>query len=132
MVKIILSYKCYQKERKQADEINVNGMSTEIQNDENTENQNGYAVDDEGEDCMRTCSFVTANWLNPEAEGFTSLIIKNSGGADFCSNCGKKLVNGIRYTTCKKPWHWDAVACRRMPDIANFAVGNLSLVLAPT
>ena len=48
MVKIILSYKCYQKERKQADEINVNEMSTEIQNDENTENQNGYAVDDEG------------------------------------------------------------------------------------
>ena len=33
----VLCDKCYQKERKQADEINVNETSTDIQNDENTE-----------------------------------------------------------------------------------------------
>ena len=80
--------------------------STEIQNDENTEDQNGYAVDDEDEDCTLACSFVTAIGLNPEAEEFTSVIIKNSSAADVCSKCRKKLVNGTRCTTCKKPWHW--------------------------
>ena len=104
----VLCDKCYQKERKQADEINVNETSTDIQNEENIEDQNGYVVDekDEDEDCMPACTFVTAHWLNPEAEEFTSVIIKNSSGVDVCSKCRKKLVNGIRCTTCKKPWHW--------------------------
>ena len=91
----VLCDNCYQKERKQADEINVNETSTEIQNDENTEGQNGYAVDEEDEDCIPVCTFVTAHWLNPEAEEFTSVIIKNSSGVDACSKCRKKLVNGI-------------------------------------
>ena len=59
--------KCYQKERKHTDEINVNDMSTEIQNDENTEDKNCFGVDDGDEDCMLACSFDTANWLNPVA-----------------------------------------------------------------
>ena len=104
----VLCDKCYQKERKQADEININETSTDIQDDEKTEDQNGYVVNekDEDEDCMPACTFVTAHWLNPEAEEFTSVIIKNSSGVDVCSKCRKKLVNGIRCTTCKNPWHW--------------------------
>ena len=102
----LLCDKCYQKERKQADEINVNETSSEIQNDENTEDQNGYAVDEKNEDCMPACTFVTAHWLNPEAEEFTSVIIKNSSGVNVCSKYRKKLVKEIQCTTCKKPWHW--------------------------
>ena len=49
------------KRKKQADEINVNETSTEIQNDENTEDQNGYAVDEKDEDCMPAGTFVTAH-----------------------------------------------------------------------
>ena len=55
---------------------------------------------------MPACFFETANWVNPEAEEFTSVIIKNSSGADVCSKFRKKLVNGIRCTKCKKKWHW--------------------------
>ena len=98
----VLCDKCYQKERKQADEINVNEMSTEIQKDENTEDQNGYGANEEDEDCMLVCSSETANWLNSEAEEFTSVIIKSSSDANVCSKCRKKLVNGIRCTMCKK------------------------------
>ena len=90
-------------------------MSTEIQNDENNEDQNGFEVDDGDEDCMLACSFETENWLNPEAEEFPSVIIKNSSGANACSKCRKKLVNGIRCTTSKKPWHW---GCSGMPKDA--------------
>ena len=55
---------------------------------------------------MPAYSFETENWLNPEAEEFTSVIIKNSSGADVCSKCRKKLVNGTLCATRKNSWHW--------------------------
>ena len=93
-------------------------------------------VGEKDEDCMPACTFVTAHWLHPEAEEFTSVIIKNSSGVAVCSKC-RKLVNGIRCTTCKKPWPGnrgtgDAVARQRMPDMTSCAIGNVSPVLAPT
>ena len=42
----VLCDKCYQKERRQSDEVNVNEMSTESQNDENTQDPDGFGIDD--------------------------------------------------------------------------------------